>query len=67
MQEGTVLSLFALRSATVSLSGTSWPLERERIEFSDRGLSNLAEGGPVLLEVHEGGPVLMILTAGDND
>ncbi len=67
MQEGTVLSLFALRSATVSLSGTSWPLERERIEFSDRGLSNLAEGGPVLLEVHEGGPVLMILSSGDND
>jgi len=67
MEAGTLLSLFALRSATVSLSGARWPLERERIEFSDRGLSNLAEGGPVLLEVHEGGPVLMILSSGDND
>ena len=67
MEAGTLLSLFALRSATVSLSGARWPLERERIQFSDRGLSNLAEGGPVLLEVHEGGPVLMILSSGDND
>ncbi len=67
MEAGTLLSLFALRSATVSLSGARWPLERERMEFSDRGLSNLAEGGPVVLEVHEGGPILMILIAGDND
>ena len=67
MEEGTVLSLFSLRSATISLSGTRWPLKEERIQFSDRGLSNISAGGPVSLEVHEGGPVLMILTAGDND
>ncbi len=67
MEEGTVLSLFSLRSATITLSGTRWPLKEERIQFSDRGLSNISAGGPVSLEVHEGGPVLMILTAGDND
>ena len=48
---GTKLSMFAFTAcANVSISGVKFPLEKEPLAFSTRGLHNVALGGPIHIE-----------------
>jgi len=54
--EGRTVSILAgPGGATVSVTGTKWPLEKEPLlPLSRRGLSNLIAGGPARITVHSG-------------
>lgn len=57
-----VVSVFALGGrATVSLSGTRWPLARHRLAPGSRGLSNETDGR-IALEVHGGVAAVVLPT-----
>lgn len=59
--KGRTFSLFTLgSSAVVSLSGTRWELNRQRLKPGSRGLSNLT-GTELDLHVHSGVAALVIL------
>jgi len=59
--DGRILSLLAgPRGATVSVSGTRWPLSHEHLEpLSRRGLSNLVIGEAAHIAIHEGSVLVL--------
>lgn len=52
-RRGEIITLLALGKAVVSLTGTRYPLKKEKLIASSRGLSNTAQGH-VRLRVHSG-------------
>jgi len=53
---GRLLSIVPVHGpATVSCTGVRWPLDRAELAAgTTRGVSNVADGGPVAVHVHEG-------------
>jgi thiamine pyrophosphokinase len=59
--KGTHLSLFCLSKSNVTFTGVKWNLNKEKINFSTRGIHNYSTKKETELILHDGGPALLFI------
>ena len=57
----THLSLFCFSKSIVSLKGVEWELDKEKMDFSTRGIHNYSKNKKVEFFIHSGGPALFFI------